>query len=54
MSVWIWILLLYLVVGLVKAIAHVGSGKKGAKATPAQTFFIVVLLWPLVVFMERR
>ena len=54
MSIFLWLLALYLCIGLFIAIDHVGSGKRGAKATFGQTFLIVLFVWPWVLYMQNR
>jgi hypothetical protein len=42
-----WIVGIYLLVGVFKALGHLGSGKVGLQG-PLVTFITVTLLWPIV------
>ena len=43
--------IIYLLIGMLIAITHLGKGKVGEKG-PLTTFFSVTLLWPLVLWIE--
>ena len=47
MYTFIWILGIYLLIGVFKALGHLGSGKVGLQG-PLVTFITVTLLWPVL------
>jgi hypothetical protein len=42
-----WLVGIYLVIGMFKALGHLGSGKVGLQG-PLATFIAVTLLWPFI------
>jgi hypothetical protein len=47
MDIFWWALVIYLVIGVLKALNHLGSGRQGA-AGPLVTFIAMTLLWPVL------
>lgn len=47
MELLIRVMIIYFVIGLYKAINHIGSGRVGTKG-PLITFITVTLLWPVI------
>ena len=47
MEVIIWIGGIYLLIGVFKALGHLGSGRVGMQG-PVATFLAVTLLWPVI------
>ena len=50
--VWIWIVVIYLAIGVFKAISHLSSGKVGSKGVLA-TIISVTLFWPILLFSQK-
>jgi hypothetical protein len=42
-----WLIIIYLVIGVMKALNHLGTGRCGASG-PLPTFIVVALLWPFI------
>jgi hypothetical protein len=49
---WIWIIAIYLAIGVIKAISHLSSGKVGANGVLA-TLVSVTLIWPILLFTRK-
>jgi hypothetical protein len=47
METFTWVLGIYLLIGVFKALGHLGSGKVGLQG-PLVTFITVTLLWPVL------
>jgi|tagenome__1003787_1003787.scaffolds.fasta_scaffold20918283_3 hypothetical protein len=48
-----WLVGLYLGIGVLVAIVHLAQGKVGAVG-PLGTFFAATIAWPWVLYMENR
>lgn len=42
-----WVLVIYVAIGAMKALNHLGTGRCGAKG-PGATFVAITLFWPLI------
>jgi hypothetical protein len=47
MDILMWVIAIYLVIGLIKAINHVGSGRMGTSG-PLVALITVTFLWPFL------
>ncbi len=50
---WIWIVAVYLAIGVIRAISHLSSGKVGVRGVLA-TFVTVTLIWPILFFTKTK
>ena len=49
---WFWFVIIYLVIGVIRAITHLSSGKVGS-AGVLNTFVSVTLAWPILFFLKK-
>lgn len=49
---WVWIIVIYLAIEVIKAISHLSSGKVGSSGVLV-TLISVTLAWPLLLFSRN-